>query len=214
MAEPNPNLILFDFDFTLVDASGCLFAAIRAGLREVGSHPPSDEQMRSLVGVSLQNQFDALRGQTDQKLFGRFRETYQRVRNELQAQGSILLPGVADALARLSRRYTLGIVSNGSVTRINDTIRRQGVDHFFKGVIIGGAADKAKAIEAALTRRGATQSSAVYVGDRPDDALVAHRAGVTFIGVATGAFGPHDFEKGTTVFPSVASLPEYLIAKS
>jgi phosphoglycolate phosphatase-like HAD superfamily hydrolase len=52
MAERNPNLILFDFDFTLVDASGCLFAALRAGLREVGSDQPSDEQMRSLVGVS------------------------------------------------------------------------------------------------------------------------------------------------------------------
>jgi len=54
----NVCLILLDFDYTLVDASECLFPAMRAGLNAIGSPtPPEDAELRRLIGITLDEQF-------------------------------------------------------------------------------------------------------------------------------------------------------------
>jgi phosphoglycolate phosphatase len=204
------RLILFDFDFTLVDASRCLFAALRAGLSAVGSPEPTDEQMRMLIGLPLRDQFSRLRGPVQSSQYQHFRVTYHNVRDSLQFEGTILLAGVSEALDWLARTYLLGIVSTGNETRIIITLNRFAIDGFFRGGVIAGANNKARAIATACHRLCVPPPYTLYVGDRPEDALAARSACVMFVGVTTGIFQALEFPEHTQVLPSVASLPEFM----
>src|SRR5438045_2191976 len=59
------HLILFDFDFTLIDASECLFGALREALNSIGAPNPSDEQIKRLIGIPLARQYMILAGKRD-----------------------------------------------------------------------------------------------------------------------------------------------------
>jgi len=209
----NVCLILLDFDYTLVDASECLFPALRAGLNAIGSPTlPEDAELRRLIGITLEEQFARLAPEArGPERFAQFKQAYLVERKDKEGDGNKLIPGVRPALERLRNgHFELGVVSTGGPERIKSALRRLGLMPYFgQDGIIGGAADKSEAILAALERFRALPAETIYVGDRPGDRDAARRAGVNFIGVTTGVFGKKDFGD-CVVLESVATLPEYV----
>lgn len=206
------RLILLDFDYTLVDASECLFPALRAGLKAIGKPKlPEDAELRRLIGLTLEDQFAGLAPEREPERFAPFKQAYLIERKDKEANGTKLIPGVRHALERLRNgRFELGVVSKGGPKRIESALHRLGLMPYFRqDGIIGGVADKSEAILAALEKFRVSPTETIYVGDRPDDRDAARRAGVNFIGVTTGVFGNRDFGD-CVVLPSVAALPEYL----
>ena len=202
------RLLLFDYDYTLVDASNCLFAALRAGLQVIGLASPDDQALKRLIGLSLEEQFRTLAPQRDEA-FEEFRRAYIRERDATEQDGTVLIDGVYEALHKLREAGICnGVVSTAATRRILRALTRYGILEEFDEVV-GGALSKPDAITEAINRLGAASNVTVYVGDRPDDALAAQRAGVGFIGVCTGAFTPSEFGEELEVLPSVADLPEY-----
>ena len=57
------ELVVFDWDGTLLDSAGAIVLAIQAACRDIGHPPPSDERARHVIGLGL---VDALK----QLLFG------------------------------------------------------------------------------------------------------------------------------------------------
>ncbi|MEK7737622.1 MAG: HAD hydrolase-like protein, partial [Pseudomonadota bacterium] len=53
------ELIVFDWDGTLMDSAAAIVASIQASCRDLAIAPPSDDQARHIIGLGLQ---DALRG--------------------------------------------------------------------------------------------------------------------------------------------------------
>ena len=207
------RLVLFDFDFTLVDASGCLFGALREGLKAVDVEPPTDQQIMPLIGITLEKQFNIFVGSDPIKLaqYSRFSEAYVETRGKLEATGSVLLPGVAETLEALkSSPVSVGIVSTGAVGRITRTLRSKGVISYFNDHIFGGASNKAEAIIQAAELLSVSCAETLYVGDRPDDGQAAQQAGAAFVGVTTGAFASSDFPAQTRTIASLSELPEIL----
>jgi phosphoglycolate phosphatase-like HAD superfamily hydrolase len=208
----NVCLILLDFDYTLVDASECLFPALRAGLKAIGKRRlPEDAELRRLIGLTLEDQFASLAPEREPERFAPFKRAYLIERKGKEAEGTKLIPGVRDALERLRNgHFELGVVSTGGPKRIESALHRLGLMPYLgHDGIIGGAADKSEAILAALERFRVSPAETIYVGDRPEDRDAARRAGVNFIGVKTGVFGNRDFGD-CVVLESVAALPEYL----
>ena len=207
----NP-LILFDFDYTLFDASACLFPALRKGLQMIGRFDPADSVLKRLIGIPLFQQFVILTGSHDRKLYEVFKSTYIKERAMHEVDGTRPLPGAILAIKSLNNdRYQLGVVSTGARQRILKALNQfSALSYFGDDAIIGGAASKGEAIRSALVHFHARREDTLYVGDRPDDHDASIAAGVTFIGVATGAFSEKDFPDGCIVLSSVAVLPEYL----
>ena len=206
------RLLLFDYDYTLVDASNCLFAALRAGLQVIGLALPDDQELKKLIGLPLDEQFRTIAPRRDEA-FAEFRSAYIRERDATEQDGTVLIDGVHEALRKLREAgIRKGVVSTAATRRILRALTRYGILGEFDEVV-GGAISKPHAITEAISRLGATSNAVVYVGDRPDDALAAERAGVGFIGVCTGAFTPSEFGDELEVVPSVADLPEYFRSK-
>jgi phosphoglycolate phosphatase len=207
------RLVLFDFDFTLVDASECLFSSLREGLQAIGVNSVADKQLKPLIGISLEEQFQLLSGRTiqDTKSFSTFKTVYIATRTAKEISGSYLLPDVTFALQSLqSKGLTLGIVSAGALNRIQQTLVQFGVASYFEKNIFAGASDKAMVILNAVEHLHFSLEETIYVGDRPDDGQAALRAGVGFVGVTTGAFVSNDFPKETIIITSLGQLPELL----
>jgi phosphoglycolate phosphatase len=206
------RLILFDFDYTLFDASACLFPALRKGLQAIGGSDPADSILKRLIGISLHQQFVALTGSQDVKLWEMFESAYVKERAMREADGTHPVPGAIPAIRALKKKgFLLGVVSTGARKRILRALARaRALSYFGDDAIIGGADNKGEAICRALAHFHTRRQNAFYVGDRPDDHDASLDAGVSFIGVATGAFSAKDFPDGCIVLSSVAVMPEYL----
>lgn len=77
------------------------------------------------------------------------------------------------ALAKLHKRYKLGIVSNFAIPEcVDKLLERHGLNRLFDAVVVSGAVNKRKPspeiFEKALKKLGVSAESAVFVGDTVD----------------------------------------------
>jgi putative hydrolase of the HAD superfamily len=115
-------------------------------------------------------------------------------------------PGTREALARLQRRYRIGLISNsdGSVRRLFEMLGLDGCfDSFTDSRLCGYEKPDARIFEAALASLGARPGESLYVGDIYSiDFLGARAAGMDALLMdAAGAY------RGTS-YPRVESLLE------
>jgi phosphoglycolate phosphatase len=104
---------------------------------------------------------------------------------------SRLLPGVREALEAIEARGLVqGVVSSGDPARVRGEIEAFGLARFFATVVCGGetAARKPEPepLLVALGRLSIGPAHAVYVGDSPEDVLMARSAGSWAIGIPGG----------------------------
>ena len=107
------------------------------------------------------------------------------------SEPSRLLPGAREALERLAGRGLVqGLVSSGDPRRVKQELAAHAVARFFPVVVCGGETAERKPhpepLLVALERLGLAPEEAAYVGDSPEDVLMAHSAGVLAIGVPGG----------------------------
>lgn len=99
-----------------------------------------------------------------------------------------LVAGAREAVARLSRAgLRQAIVTSGDRSRVLRELRTLEVADHFGVVVCGGDVAKKKpdpeGLLLALRQLAVAPERAVYVGDSPEDAIMARRAGVACIGV-------------------------------
>lgn len=127
-----------------------------------------------------------------------------------------LLPDARETLARLAARFRLGLVTSGSRSRVRRQLSKLELMRTFRARVYGESAVERKPHPApllwALQTMRVEPSAAIYVGDAPEDIMMARRAGVRAIAVL-GPFPTHDrlrAEKPLAVLKSVGLLPELL----
>ncbi|HVO10817.1 MAG TPA: HAD family hydrolase [Vicinamibacteria bacterium] len=108
-----------------------------------------------------------------------------------ETEPSSLLPGAREALSRLAASGKLrGLVSSGDPSRVRREIVSLGVAGYFGAVVCGGETEERKPhpqpLLLALERLGVPPAEAAYVGDSPEDVLMARSAGVLAVGVPGG----------------------------
>ena len=107
------------------------------------------------------------------------------------SEPSRLLPGAREALEQLARRGLVqGIVSSGHPARVRRELAAHGLDRFFPVVVCGGETAERKPhpepLLVALGRLSIGPEHAAYVGDSPEDVLMAKAAGAYAIGIPGG----------------------------
>src|SRR5438477_9947480 len=81
------ELIVFDWDGTLMDSAAAIVAAIQSAALDLGLAPPSEEAARHIIGLGLQ---DALRHVLPGLEPARYGEMSARYRHHYLAQDSTL----------------------------------------------------------------------------------------------------------------------------
>lgn len=132
---------------------------------------------------------------------------------EAEKRNSELLPGVYETLSQLDGRFTLGLVTSGSKSRVLKDIERTGIGGFFKTIVTGNDIQTPKpapeGLELALRSLGMESSEVVYIGDAFADYEMAKAAGVHFLGVSS-SFANLNSNHADYEVHSIIDLPELL----
>jgi phosphoglycolate phosphatase-like HAD superfamily hydrolase len=119
-------------------------------------------------------------------------------------------------VSRLARRYRLGLVTSGSAWRVRAQLRAFGLDRLFAARVFGDQVPRRKphpaAIRLALRRIGFEPAACIYVGDAPEDVLMARRAGVAVVGVIGHSPVPERLREARpdALITRIAALPGLL----
>ena len=209
--------VFFDFDYTLGDSTPAIVEGYRMGFAALGLDPPTVEQVRTTVGMTLQDGFSLITGDRDperqETFFRAFRRTVgvkaEGEGRRLMIEGTVLFPGAAELLRALKNAgVRTAIVS----TKPGPTIRRifahQGLEDLPDLIIGGDEVQRTKpdpeGLDLALERLGLRSERVLFCGDTVIDAATAQAGGCAFCAVLNGTTGAEAFAR----FPLVHIAPD------
>lgn len=214
--------ILFDFDYTLADASNAIVACTNSALQALGLPAAAPADVRQTVGLTLEGAFAQLVGTTvAPDRFPAASAAFDRLfiarADAIMADNTIILPSVAEAVRVLKQRgLPLGVVSSKFRYRIEQVLEREDLRAHFD-VIVGredviAAKPDPEGLLGAMSALGSVPADTCYVGDSMTDAKAAQRAGTAFIAVLTGVTPRAVFNAyaSRSVITSLAELPDAL----
>ena len=209
------ELIVFDWDGTLMDSTGAIVASIQAAARDLGIEPPSDERASHIIGLGL---IDALRHALPDLPSERYQDVALRYRQHYMARDHelLLFDGAADLIEELAQAgYQLAVATGKT---------RKGLDRAFDVSGLGArfhasrCADECHSkphpqmLEELMDEFGVTPEATLMIGDTTHDLLMAKNAGVAALGVAYGAHPRETLEAEAPLYcaGNVAELAAWL----
>jgi len=214
-SRPSVRALLFDADHTLFDTSKAERCALRAALRARALRcPPSTLDAYRAINAEVWALYS--RGGIDARSLSRerFRRLLSHLEEDAEGGGALseayidgisrrgdLLPGCRGSLARLKRRYRLGLVTNGLDRVQRSRLRAARLDPFFDVVVTsescGFAKPDPRILHVALEALGVAAAEALYVGDDLQiDGTAARAAGVPFLWMDRSGQGRYAEEAG------------------
>ncbi len=146
----------------------------------------------------------------------RWEEADRLWRHFYRQQRPPLMPGARNALRQLARHFVLGLVSSGNRARVTRQVREFGLTSLFAVRVCCEDAARRKPhpapMQAALRRLRLAPAECIYVGDAPEDVLMARAARVRAVGIL-GPFPTHARLRATkplAVLASIRELPAFL----
>lgn len=188
------QLIVFDWDGTLLDSAGAIARSIQAACVDLGLPVPSDAQARHVIGLGL---VDALRHAVPALGPDRYQEMVDRYRfHYLSGDHNLsLFPGVPEMLQHLQATgRMLAIATGKSRLGLDRALDHSALRSFFQA---SRCADECHSkphpqmLEELMAEFGVDPESVLMIGDTSHDMLMAKNAGVDGLAVTYGAH-PHD----------------------
>jgi phosphoglycolate phosphatase len=184
------QLLVFDWDGTLVDSAQAIVESLQGACTDLGFEPPTDERARHIIGLGL---IDALRSAIPYVPESEYRRIVDRYRTHFLARdGNLqLFPGVRAGLdALVSRGYLLGIATGKSRRGLERALDSVGLRHCF---VASRCADEGFTkphpgmLEAVMSELAVEPGQTLMVGDTTHDLQMADNAGVRAVAVSYGA---------------------------
>ncbi len=197
--------IIFDFDYTLGDATEGIALSVNYALEQLGYGARNIEEIKKTIGLSLKDTYMALTGQTNSDEAERFSAFFREKADEVMVAHTALYEGTVDALRKLKENgFQVGIVTTKFHYRIDQILDKFHVADLVDFIV--GAEDvqeekpNPEGLLSMLSQMHLDKEQALYVGDSTVDAQTAERGNVDFAGVLTGTTTRQDFEKYSHVF--------------
>lgn len=204
--------VFFDFDYTLGDSTPAIAEGYRLGFAALGLDPPTVDQVRPTIGLTLADGYSLITGDHDperqETFFRTFQETVgvkaQGAGRTLMIEGTTLFPGAADLLEALKNAgVRTAIVS----TKPGDTIRRifEHQDQLdLLDLVVGGdevqhSKPNPEGLRMALEKLSLPAEDVLFCGDTVIDAATAQAGRCQFCAVLNGTTKAPAFER----FPCV-----------
>jgi phosphoglycolate phosphatase len=215
MAKKKFDLIVFDWDGTLMDSTGTIARCIQAAARDLGLPVPDDRAASHVIGLGLHDALQLALPGLDPKHYPRVVERY---RHHYLAQDKELplFDGVREMLSELSQAgYFLAVATGKSRVGLNRALNSANLLSAFDAT---RCADETfskphPAMLQELTRElGQDMQRTVMIGDTTHDLQMAMNAGAAGIAVHYGAHPSHELQALNPLFAanSVSDLHAWL----
>ena len=191
--------VIFDFDYTLGDATDAIFAGFRHGFSVMGYPEPDRETVRHTVGMLLEDAYTQLTGDATEQGRAAFRAQFSSVARPMQAAGTPLCEG-AEALLHALRAagVATAVVSTKHTETLESIFAQHGLLDVFSFVIGGDKVRRPKpdpeGLLASLTALGLEPHEVLFCGDTVIDGEAARRAGTHFCAVLNGTTTFEEFQ--------------------
>ena len=188
------DLIVFDWDGTILDSAGAIVKAIQASCRDLDLPVPSDAQASHVIGLGLA---DAMRHAVPDLPAERVSEMVERYRfHYLSGDHELtLFNGIPQLLNDLKAAgHILAVATGKSRLGLNRALQHSGRGPLFKS---SHCADECHSkphpqmLEELMSEFGVTPDVTLMIGDTSHDLLMATNAGVDGLAVTYGAH-PHE----------------------
>jgi HAD superfamily hydrolase (TIGR01509 family) len=214
MPGPDIEAVVFDLDGVIVDSEHVWNAAREALARERGGrwHEDAQQDMMGMSSVEWSRYMHERLGLKDPpeeisvEVVRRLEATY---REELP-----LVEGGTEAVARLARRWPLGVASSSNRPVIDLVLGLAGLDRFFRATVSSEEVRRGKPspdvyLEAAR-RLGAGPGRSAAVEDSRNGILSAKAAGMRVVAIPNTRFPPDEevFAAADVVIPSITGLTQ------
>jgi phosphoglycolate phosphatase len=184
------ELVVFDWDGTLMDSTHVIAASLRDACADIGIAVPTEEDARFVIGLGLEDTFRHVAPKLDAD--GR-RRLSERYRHHFLAREAAmpLYPGVTEMLAQLHGQGRRLAVATGKARRgLERALDATGLRRWFEATRCadeGFAKPHPDMLLMLLDVTGVEPARAVMVGDTTHDLELAANAGVDAIAVSYGA---------------------------
>ncbi len=206
-AQQKYQAILFDFDGTLLDSFPAHYQAYEVTMAHFGLHlaPSFYKENCSPDWYQLYRALDIPEA--------RWPEANEVWLEEASKHQPLLFAGTQSLLLALKSRYTLGLVTSGSRSRVVRDLAANDIEELFQVIVTGDDVSRPKpdpeGMQTALSELGLLPGDALYIGDAREDYLMAQAAGVSFIGIA-GEYATVTAVEGCIHLDCVSELCSYL----
>ncbi|QJE00887.1 HAD-IIIA family hydrolase [Massilia forsythiae] len=204
------DLLVFDWDGTLMDSTATIVKCIQSAARDLGLAVPSDAAAAHVIGLGLSEAMHAVMPDIEPALFPRMVERY-RYHYLTKDHELVLFKGVREMLEDLSQQgYFLAVATGKSRVGLNRSLDAARLLSTFDAT---RCADETfskphPAMLQELTRElGQDMRRTVMIGDTTHDLLMANNAGASGIGVEYGAHPVQQLHACHPVF-TAKNVPE------
>jgi phosphoglycolate phosphatase len=189
----NYDLLVFDWDGTLMDSAAHIAGALQAAFNDLGLPVPSGQAARHVIGLGLE---DAMRYLNPSLETHRYQEVADRYRVHFLAgdQDVELFPSVSDGIFTLNQEGYLMAVATGKSRRgLDRSLLATGLVPYFHA---SRCADEGfpkphpEMLQVIMEMLGTVADRTLMIGDTTHDLQMAQNAGVAAVAVCYGAH-PH-----------------------
>lgn len=184
------DLLIFDWDGTLMDSTGAIAESIQMASADMGMQVPTKEEAKQIIGLGLAEALQILFPDLTPADYPRLVERY-RYHFLGQDHTLPLFDGVADSLAALhAADYLLGVATGKGRKGLERAFDQSGLRKFFHA---SRCADEGYSkphpgmVLELMDYCGVDAERTLMIGDTSHDLQMALNAGVSSVGVTYGA---------------------------
>lgn len=220
MTERPYDLLIFDWDGTLMDSAGQIVSSATRAIEMMGLPARRPEQISELIGLGLRDAFDLLFPEIPRETMDDLLVQYSKKFSAEAQPSSHLFKGVLETLeAFKGQGFELAVATGKSRRGLDRAMGESGLTEYFS---ITRCADESankpdpQMLHDILIRTATEPHRALMVGDTEYDMAMAAQAEVPALAVACGVHEQGRLEEAGAldVLPSVAHMPEWLSTRA
>ncbi|QLI80910.1 HAD-IA family hydrolase [Chitinibacter fontanus] len=213
----NLDLIVFDWDGTLMDSTGMIARSIQRAFADVGLTVPSEQEARYVIGYGLTEAMAHLAPEATELQIRQVIEAYRAhfLPNDQELK---LYDGVEAGLARLrDADFRMAVATGKSRAGLDRVLKATRLGHYFE---VTRTADEAFSkphpamLEYILEYTAVSPERTVMVGDTTHDLQMAVNAGTASLGLTYGAHHADELQTlpALAFFDQFDALVEWVLA--
>ena len=197
MSKQQFNLIVFDWDGTLMDSTSAIVKSLQDSAADLGLPTPDKKKAAHVIGLGLREALETVLPDVSPEYYPKLIERYRThfLKNSVSLS---LFDGVREMLDELKNQdYFLAVATGKSRAGLNRAIDEVGLQGYFDA---SRTADETHskphpAMLLELTEQlGEPMKRTVMIGDTTHDLLMANNAGASGIAVQYGAHSPKELQ--------------------